>query len=168
MKKASCGIFVLSASGELLLCHATGTSRWDIPKGAADAGESQQQTALRETAEETGLRFEPDNLMDLGRFTYLPAKDLHLYATLVERFDPALCTCTTFFRDARGRLLPEMDRYAWMAFALVPERCGRNMGRLLVATISLPAVLQRLLARGRVTQVVPSPTTVPRQDAHRA
>ena len=31
MKTTSCGILVCNADEELLLCHATGTSRWDIP-----------------------------------------------------------------------------------------------------------------------------------------
>lgn len=36
----------------LLLRHP---DRWDLPKGHAEAGETPQQTALRETQEETGI-----------------------------------------------------------------------------------------------------------------
>ena len=84
MKSLSCGILVLNPQSQLLLCHATGTFVWDIPKGGSEAGETPLQTAIRETAEECGLRFEPAQLLELGRFAYRPAKDLHLYAALVD------------------------------------------------------------------------------------
>ena len=38
---------------ELFVCHATGTSRWDLPKGVQDPGESALQATLREVWEET-------------------------------------------------------------------------------------------------------------------
>ena len=77
----SSGVLVLDAQRELLLCHATGTPRWDIPKGVGEPGEDARTTAVRETAEETGLVLEPDDLLDLGRFPYLRQKDLHLHAS---------------------------------------------------------------------------------------
>src|SRR3954453_8977739 len=90
MKTTSCGILVCNPREELLLCHATGTARWDIPKGHGEAGESTQEAGLRDTAEETGLVFQPEDLLELGRSTYRPSKDLWLYAALTERFDTAL------------------------------------------------------------------------------
>lgn len=143
----SCGILVVDDVDELLLCHATGTSRWDIPKGRREPGESEIEAAIRETFEETGLRFAPDALLELGRFRYRPGKDLHLFATRSDRFDPARCSCSTRFRDARGRLVPEMDGYAWVRFDDVPLRCAKNMTALLTKTLSLREVSQRL--RGR-------------------
>jgi len=47
MKALSCGILVFNPSSELLLCHATGTFVWDIPKGGGEPGETPLQTALR-------------------------------------------------------------------------------------------------------------------------
>ncbi len=140
----SCGILVLDDRDELLLCHATGTSRWDIPKGRREPGESEIEAAIRETAEESGLRFTPQVLLDLGRFRYRPGKDLHLFATRSEHVDPARCSCSTQFRDARGRLVPEMDGYAWVAFDEVPRRCAKNMTTLLTRTLSLHEVSARL------------------------
>lgn len=49
------GILILTESSPrqfLLLQHQ---DRWDLPKGHRDPGETSQQTALRETEEETGL-----------------------------------------------------------------------------------------------------------------
>jgi len=140
----SCGILVLNAQAELLLCHATGSSRWDIPKGIADAGEAELQAAIRETTEETGLQLEPERLLDLGRFAYRRGKDLHLYATLIERIDTTSCVCSTRFRDAYGRWRAEMDAFEWVAFADVGQRCGKSLAALLTQRISLPSVLQQL------------------------
>ena len=115
------------------------------PQGGGDAGETELQIAMRETAEETGLKFEPESLLDLGRFSYRRGKDLHLYAALIERIDTAQCDCTTRFRDAYGRLRPEMDAFEWFGFAGVAERCGKSMTALLTQRISLPSVLQQLM-----------------------
>jgi len=152
MKTTSCGILVLHAGGELLLCHATGSSRWDIPKGHGEDGESQIETALRETAEETGLVFLPDDLLELGRFAYRPSKDLWLFAALTERFDTARCRCRTQFADRFGRMRPEMDGFAWTPFAAVAGRCAQNLTRLLTATLSLPDTLTRLTSWGRLAR----------------
>ena len=147
MKALSCGILVLDSRGELLLCRATGTFRWDIPKGGSEPGESPLQTALRETAEECGLQFAADDLLELGRFAYRPAKDLHLYATLADGIDAAACHCTSRFTDLWGRRRPEMDAFEWTAFERVPRRCARRMAALLTQTLSLPGVLRRLQQR---------------------
>lgn len=64
------------AAGVLLLTKATPrqfllmkhADRWDVPKGHADAGETDRQTALRELAEETGLREQQVELDDGFRF----------------------------------------------------------------------------------------------------
>ncbi len=129
---------------ELLLCHATGTPRWDIPKGRREPGESEIQTAIRETFEETGLRFAPRALLDLGRFRYRPGKDLHLFATRTDRIDLSGCACSTHFRGARGRFVPEMDGYAWVRFDEVARRCAKNMAALLTTTLPLREVSDRL------------------------
>jgi 8-oxo-dGTP pyrophosphatase MutT (NUDIX family) len=144
VKSLSSGILVLNVHHELLLCHATGTFVWDIPKGGADAGESTLATAIRETAEETGLRFEPGELLDLGHFSYRPSKDLHLYAALVDGIDAADCRCASHFTDLWGRRRPEMDAFEWTAFERVPRRCTRRMAALLTQTLSLAQLLQRL------------------------
>jgi len=147
VKALSCGILVLNPRSELLLCRATGTFRWDIPKGGSEPGESPLQTALRETAEECGLRFAPRDLMELGRFAYRPAKDLHLYAALADGIDAAACRCSSHFTDVWGRRRPEMDAFEWTAFERVPRRCARRMAALLTQTLSLPQLMQRLLLR---------------------
>ena len=146
MKTLSCGILVFNDRAELLLCHVTGAWHWDIPKGGLEPGESPRDAALRETREECGLDLAQARLLDLGRMAYRPRKDLHLFATLTERFNTADCRCTTHYRDHWGRDRLEMDGFEWTPLARVPARCARHMSQLLGHTLSLPGLLRRLQA----------------------
>src|SRR5437868_3531466 len=87
-KITTCGVLVMNDQRELLLGHATGAKHWDIFKGVGDPGETPIETAVRETSEESGLSLDLAVLCELGLYPYLPAKDLHLFATLIERIDP--------------------------------------------------------------------------------
>lgn len=129
----SCGILVFNGRGELLLGHATGASHWDIPKGVADPGEAPREAAVREAGEEMGLRLAPDQLADLGRRPYRPGKDLHLFAIRVDGVEAKDCVCTSTFIDRHGRERPELDRFAWVPWSELPERCAPAMARVLAA-----------------------------------
>ncbi len=144
MRSASHGLLVFSPGAELLLCHATGTRHWDIPKGKANEGESSVDAALREAREECGLDVDRTSLRPLGRFVYRPDKDLSLHATLSERIDPARCVCSTFFTDRWGRVRPEMDAFRWARFDEVPALCARSMIVVLTQKVSLAAILAQL------------------------
>ena len=57
--RAAGGIVVRHARGgraEVLLVHRPRYDDWSLPKGKADPGERDEETALREVEEETGLR----------------------------------------------------------------------------------------------------------------
>jgi 8-oxo-dGTP pyrophosphatase MutT (NUDIX family) len=144
-RRLSCGILILNARQELLLCHVTGQDHWDLPKGGAHEGESPLQAALRETREETGLHLDATALLELGRYDYRPKKDLHLFATLAERFDVAELRCESHFAQwGTGRRLPEMDGYDWFGFELVAQACTAKMATVLRERIDLARLLQRL------------------------
>jgi 8-oxo-dGTP pyrophosphatase MutT (NUDIX family) len=145
-RKLSCGIVILNDEAELLLCHVTGHDHWDLPKGGPAPGESPRATALRETQEETGLALHEVPLLDLGRLDYRPRKDLHLFAALQPRFDPATLVCDSRFSDAAGRRLPEMDGFDWFRFDQVPARVTPRLATVLSERLDLPALLQRLRA----------------------
>jgi 8-oxo-dGTP pyrophosphatase MutT (NUDIX family) len=105
--------------------RATGTPRWDIPKGVGEQGESPLQTAVREAHEETGLALEAGDLLDVGRFAYLRTKDLHLHAALLERIDPTRCACSTYSPtrvDASGRRWTVMRGSDSIPCRPVPEK----------------------------------------------
>ena len=143
----SCGIVVLLASRELLLCHVTGQRHWDLPKGGIHADETPEQAALRETHEETGLVVAPAALHDLGQHAYTAKKNLHLFACLSQRIEPRELRCTSTFVDrATGRERPEMDGFGWFAFERIGALCTPSMARVLGARIDLGQTLDRLAA----------------------
>ena len=37
-QRLSCGVLIVNAERELLLCHVTGQHHWDLPKGGMAAG----------------------------------------------------------------------------------------------------------------------------------
>lgn len=60
-REKSCGALVFRERGgklELLLIRHRFGGHWSFPKGHVEAGENEQQTALREVREETGLEIE--------------------------------------------------------------------------------------------------------------
>jgi 8-oxo-dGTP pyrophosphatase MutT (NUDIX family) len=150
-RKLSCGVVVLNDAAELLLCHVTGQDHWDLPKGGANEGESPLAAALRETREETSLRLDPTTLLDLGRRPFRPRKDLHLFATLLPRLDPADLGCDSHFDCRRtGVPRPEMDGYGWFAFGRLTEYCRPALADVLTRQIDLASLLQRLRQRHAV------------------
>jgi len=68
---------------EVLLIHASGNydrkAPWGIPKGLVDPGENPEQTARRETLEETGVV--AGEVVDLSSITYQKSrKRVHAFA----------------------------------------------------------------------------------------
>ena len=144
-KRLSCGIVIVNAQRELLLCHVTGGGHWDLPKGGIDAGERPIDAALRETREETGLLFAPADLTELGRYVFSERKELHLFAVRMERFDVSRLSCDSHFSERwSGKLLPEMDAYGWFGFDRAGALCSSKLARLLREAIALDEVLGRL------------------------
>jgi 8-oxo-dGTP pyrophosphatase MutT (NUDIX family) len=134
-RAVSCGALLVNRRGEIFACHATGSPRWDLPKGVADAGEAPLAAAVREAWEEAGLRLPAPALADLGEFAYLPGKRLHLFALRVadDAIDLARCGCRSFFAHRRtGAATPEADAWAWKPREPLTW-CGKNMARVLGA-----------------------------------
>ncbi|MDM0111322.1 NUDIX hydrolase [Variovorax sp. J22R133] len=129
----SCGIVILNTGQQVLVCHATGTGRWDLPKGMQEAGESARATAVREAWEETSLDLDSHELAELGLFDYLPQKRLHLFGLKVGAgaIDIDACRCHSTFPDRiTGQEVPEVDGYAWKPVMRLEEWCGKNLTRV--------------------------------------
>ncbi|MTV55072.1 NUDIX domain-containing protein [Massilia buxea] len=132
----SCGTLIVNASGQLLLCHVTGTAHWDIPKGMLDAGETPLAAARRELFEEAGLSFDAERFQDLGRFDYRRDKRLHLFR--VDAGDD-LCSldhlrCTSFFpHRVTGKDTPEVDGFRWASRDEVRTLCWPRMAQRLLS-----------------------------------
>ncbi len=136
MMPLSCGTLVVNRAGQVLLCHVTGTARWDIPKGMRDPGETPLQAAMRELQEEAGLVFEAARFGDLGSFDYRPDKRLHLFRVQVGEALASLdgLACTSFFpHEVTGAATPEADGYRWAARRELGRLCWPRMGKLLRA-----------------------------------
>ncbi len=131
VRRTSCGVVVTDGM-RLLLGHATGSPRWDIPKGLAEPGESFRDAAARELFEETGLSIKPQSLVDIGVFGYLPGKDLALFARYsLPLPEPASLHCASCFTNRQGALVPEFDRFGLFAWDAAWERVGKNIARVL-------------------------------------
>jgi len=63
---------LVARDGEVLLVHRPSYDDWTFPKGKADDGESDEECALREVEEETGLRCELGP--ELGQTEYVDSK----------------------------------------------------------------------------------------------
>ena len=132
----SCGTLVVDAGHRLLLCHVTGTGKWDIPKGLQDPGETELEAAVRELREETGLAFGPERFLELGRFEYRRDKALHLFKVEVGDTLPLLghLVCHSYFpHHQTGKATPEMDGFRWATRAEVARLCWPRMAERLLA-----------------------------------
>ncbi len=132
----SCGTLIVNPAGKLLLCHVTGTPKWDIPKGMQDPGETPLAAARREMAEEAGIAFAPELFEDLGCFDYRHDKRLHLFKVMAppefERLDHLVCT--SFFPDpVSGVSTPEVDGFRWAERSQIQTLCWPRMARRLLA-----------------------------------
>ena len=79
------GVIYQRISGQLetVLCGRSQPVRWSLAKGTPDAGETMEETALREVREETGLEVEIDG--SLGSIDYWFAdreKDVRYHKTV--------------------------------------------------------------------------------------
>jgi 8-oxo-dGTP pyrophosphatase MutT (NUDIX family) len=147
-RTVSCGVVILNTQGDVLLCHATETSHWDIPKGQGELDEQPVDAALRELVEETGIVRNATRLKDLGRFVYRREKDLHLFAVRVtdDEVKPEDCVCESYFPRRRdGTMIPEMDAYKWVTPVDVDQYASRSLARLFQTTLSLTELHQTLV-----------------------
>lgn len=98
---------------------------WSLPKGHIEAGESAEQTAVREVAEETGI--ESTVLAPLGTIDYwFVADDRRVHKTVHH-----------FLMQAHGGELSDADvevtEVAWLPLGELPDRLAYADERKLVA-----------------------------------
>jgi ADP-ribose pyrophosphatase len=76
---------VLDEAGRLLVCrraHEPGLGRWSLPGGVIEPGETGEQAAAREVAEETGLELPPTAFRHLATLPNEYAFQDYLWPTL--------------------------------------------------------------------------------------
>ena len=128
MKTLSAGV-VIVRNGQVLLGHSTNNEHWDIFKGKVESGETPIQAAIRELKEESGIDLLPEQLVDLGKFSYNKKKNLHLFLhTDAVGFVAENCHCDAKVEDK----YPEMDDYKWVDFCDTPNYCVPAMCKVLL------------------------------------
>lgn len=60
---------------EVVICGREYPAVWGLPKGTPDLGETEEQTALREVREETGLHVVTERYIDSIRYWFVRASD---------------------------------------------------------------------------------------------
>lgn len=128
MKTVSAGVLIINEFNEVFLAHPTHNKNWNLPKGLIEKGELPIQAAVRETKEEIGIQFSPSQLIDTGRKSYLPNKDLHLFVVKIKKedLDPNDCNCESTF-ELYGKSFPEMDGFMWVPFHKTPQYCSSSL-----------------------------------------
>lgn len=134
--KRSAGILLHragKAGREVLLVHPGGPfwarkdlGAWSIPKGEYEEGEDPRACAVREFAEETGVRLPDGALDELGAVRLRSGKTILAYAVEGD-LDAAAVRSNTFElewppRSGRRQAFPEVDRAGWFALDAAREK----------------------------------------------
>ena len=116
----SAGGIVLGDGGAVALVRARGgNGAFLFPKGHIENGETDEQAARREIAEETGLT-DLELIDDLGEFVR-PLADYEKRGTVAKEIKMFL-----FAAPAHAKLMPtlEIEKARWVPFREVPEVLG--------------------------------------------
>lgn len=140
MDSKTCGVFVVSADGRLLIGHPTGMPNhgnvWSIPKGLPDADESNVQAAARELMEESGIVVDPSQLTELMSVKYKSGKKtLHAFWMLSDKnYEDISVHCDSMVEIPGRDPFPEIDRFEWvrmdMAVVMLHEAQSQCIGLL--------------------------------------
>lgn len=100
----------VDGSHEIALVHRRSPALWALPKGTPDAGETLEETALRETREETGLEVELEAPIRSIRYFFVRGrtrfhKTVHFY--LMRAVGGSLDQHDAEFDEVRWFSLPE-------------------------------------------------------------
>jgi len=131
-KSLSAGVVITNGTS-ILLCHVTGNKHWDLPKGKVESGEHVLNAAIRECFEETSIKLQEDQLVDLGIFKYKKDKDLHLFLQLTADMpDTDKLDCSSTFDSGKGIHKKEMDAFANVTWDKIHKKVLPDMLRVLM------------------------------------
>ena len=124
---AAGGVVVRDTGGgdvEFALVHRPKYDDWSLPKGKLSPGEPWEEAALREVAEETGLRCELGRELDAARY-----RDRHGREKLVRWW---------VMRPLEGEFAPsdEVDELRWLGLGDALARLDYEHDRALVRAVA--------------------------------
>jgi len=122
------GVLISDAQGRLLLLRRTVNACWGIPGGALEPGESLEETARRETCEETGLR-----LAELTLFNVFSGPDLAYTYPNGDQVINVSVDYTALYPGGEIRLNPEHSQAAFFDLAHLPEPISPPLVRVIAA-----------------------------------
>ncbi|MGE5223879.1 MAG: NUDIX hydrolase [Omnitrophica WOR_2 bacterium] len=108
------GVLIFNRQDEMLLLRRTDNGCWGIPGGAMEPGERIEETARRETREETGLE-----VGELLLFNIFSGPDLYYrYPNGAEVFNVSVVYVT---RDVRGKIAIDPEEHSEMGYFPLDE-----------------------------------------------
>lgn len=118
------GIFLITASNKMLICHPTSASRqvWSIPKGLKEDYESDWSAGIRELYEETHIAFDriKESVVHIVRMSDVKYKKRSKILTpyfIKLNTDSVIdfkLSCDSTFLTITGELIPEVDAFKWV------------------------------------------------------
>ena len=120
--KVSCGVFIVNPNKTILIGHPTyhPTNNWSIPKGGMMEGETEIETAVRETFEETGINIHSlsGNIDLLGYADYKHGKKrLCAFSYFLDDSYTGRVYCLSMVKTEDPlKSFPEMDDFKWVSY----------------------------------------------------
>jgi 8-oxo-dGTP diphosphatase len=118
---------------QVLLVHRPRYDDWSLPKGKADAGESDEETALREVEEETGLRCTLGAPAGRTRYRDSKGRDKVVHYWLMQPESAAAVADEAFVPN------DEVDAVLWCTITEATGRLTYAHDRKLLAKAPVPA-----------------------------
>lgn len=107
----TCGVLFIDKNNNILICRATNSNNFSIPKGLNEEGESDIDTAAREVKEETGLLIDPKKLIYFDSSLYKnKKKTLFMFIYKLDYINEKEMHCDSFF-EMYGKTFPENDLF---------------------------------------------------------
>ncbi len=120
---STCGIFLISLDNLILIGHPTNGTKWSIPKGELDEGETTLECAIREFKEEANIFLSRHQINDLSNVKYSHGKK-----TLVPFYFKSLIVASEFSPKCYSMVelpgqepFPEIDEFKWVTLEEAKE-----------------------------------------------
>ncbi len=127
-KEISCGVLIRNNNDEFLICRVTdsnkysGVYQWSLPKGKKEDNETNEQTAIRELYEETGIILKVEDLIYINKYIN-KYKDIIVFTTKksVSININNLSCFTKFYSKFFDDYRLEVDKYIFISEDMVDE-----------------------------------------------